>query len=219
MKTLLEILGFSSLDEKEKKVLQRLRDEAIEEKANDELNDSAGKGISDTLDALRQKPLAAERPLEKKLSLQYSPTYAMAFTGIVCVFFLSFLWRENQPSPPSDPVAPLASSSQRAEVLEWTESVLDLDPPKLVDTLSLPSEDWMAKPKVDELHAMLPIDSIVSVYDELSQPPLPRFQLPEFTDSGLEIYLEEGRRLKKELQNGFGFIIESIASLEIGAEG
>ena len=45
MKTLLEILGFSSLDEKEKKVLQRLRDEAIEEKANDELNDSVGKGI------------------------------------------------------------------------------------------------------------------------------------------------------------------------------
>ena len=97
--------------------------------------------------------------------------------------------------------------------------MLDLDPPKLVDTLSLPSEDWMAKPKVDELHAMLPIDSIVSVYDELSQPPLPRFQLPEFTDSGLEIYLEEGKRLKKELQNGLGFMIESIASLEIGTEG
>ena len=116
-------------------------------------------------------------------------------------------------------MAPLASSSQRAEVLEWTESVLDLDPPKLVAALSLPSEDWMAKPKVDELHAMLPIDSIVSVYDELSQPPLPRFQLPEFTDSGLEIYLEEGKRLKKELQNGLGFMIESIASLEIGTEG
>ena len=219
MKTLLEILGFSSLDEKEKKVLQRLRDEAIEEKANDELNDSAGKGISDTLDALRQKTLAVERSLEKKRSPLYSPTYAIAFTGIACVFFLSFLWRENQPSPPSDPVAPLASSSQIAEVLEWTESVLDLDPPKLVDALSLPSEDWMAKPKVDELHAMLPIDSIVSVYDELSQPPLPRFQLPEFNDSGLEIYLEEGRRLKKELQNGLGFMVESIASLEIGTEG
>ena len=218
MKTLLEILGFSSLDEKEKKVLQRLRDEAIEEKANDELNDSAGKGISDTLDALRQKPLAEVRSLEKKRAPQYSPTYAIALTGIACVFFL-FLWRENQPSPPSDPASPLASSSQRAEVLAWTESVLDLDPPKLVDALPLPSEDWMAKPKVDELHAMLPIDSIVSVYDELSQPPLPRFQLPEFSDSGLEIYLEEGRRLKKELQNGLGFMVESIASLEIGTEG
>ena len=56
--------------------------------------------------------------------------------------------------------------------------MLDLDPPKLVDTLSLPSEDWMAKPKVDELHAMLPIDSIVSVYDELSQPPFPVSNYP-----------------------------------------
>ena len=216
MKTLLEILGFSSLDEKEKKVLQRLRDEAIEEKANDELNDSAGKGISDTLDALRQKPLAEVRSLEK-IAPQYSPTYAIALTGIACVFFL-FLWRENQPSQPSDPASPLASSSQRAEVLAWTESVLDLDPPKLVDALPLPSKDWMAKPKVDELHAMLPIDSIVSVYDELSQPPSP-FELPKFSDSGLEIYLEEGRRLKKELQNGLGFMVESIASLEIGTEG
>ena len=168
MKTLLEILGFSFLDEKEKKVLQRLRDEAIEEKANDELNDSVGKGISDTLDALRQKPLAEDRSLEKKRAPQYSPTYAIAFTGIACVFFLSFLWRENQPSP-LDLIARLLQS-QRAEVLEWTESVLDLDPPKLV-AVALPSENWMTKTKVDELHAMLPIDSIASVYDELSHPP------------------------------------------------
>ena len=215
MKTLLEILGFSSLDEKEKKVLQRLRDEAIVEKANDELNDSVGKGISDTLDALQQKTLAEDRSLEKKRAPQYSSTYAIAFTGIACVFFL-FLWRENQPS---EPATSMASSSQRAEVLAWTESVLDLDPPKLVDALPLPSEDWMTKPKVDDLHAMLPIDSIASVYDELSHPPLPRFQLPQFSDSGLEIYLEEGRRLKKDLQNGFGFMVESIASLEIGTEG
>ena len=219
MKTLLEILGFSSMDEKEKKVLQRLRDEAIEENANDELNDSVGKEISDTLHALRQKHLGYDRSLEKKGSSLYSPTYAIAFTGIACVFFLSFFWRENQPSPPSDPAAPLTSSSQRAEVLEWTESVLDLDPPKLIDALPLPSEDWMAKTKVDELHAMLPIDSIASVYDELSHPPLPRFQLPELSDSGLEIYLEEGRRLKKDLQNVFGFMVESIASIEIGTEG
>ena len=148
-----------------------------------------GKGISDTLDALRQKPLAEVDPL-KKSAPRSILQLTLALTGIACVF-LSFLWRENQPSPPSDPVAPLASSSQRADVLEWTESVLDLDPPKLVDALPLPSEDWMAKPKVDELHAMLPIDSIVSVYDELSQPPLP-FRITEFSDSGLEIYLEEG---------------------------
>ena len=32
-------------------------------------------------------------------------------------------------------------------------------------------------------------------------------------------HLEEGKRLKKELQNGLGFMIESIASVEIGTEG
>ena len=218
MKTLLEILGFSSLDEKEKKVLQRLRDEAIEEKANDELKDSVGKGISDTLDALRQKPLAEERSLEKKRSPRHSPTYALAFSGIACVFFL-FLWSENQTLPASKLGAPLASSSQRAEVLEWTESVLDLDPPTLVGSLTLPAKDWMAKPKVDDLHTMLPIDSIASVYHELSHPHLPFFELPKLSDSGLEIYLEEGRRLKKDLQNGFGFMVESIASIEIAIEG
>jgi len=218
MKTLFEILGFSSIDEKEKKVLHRLRDEAIEEKANDELKDSVGKEISNTLNVLRQKPIAEDRSVEKKRSLLYSPTYALAFTCIACAFFL-FLWRENQPSPPSEPADLLASSSQRGEVLEWTGNMLDLDAPKLVDALPLTSEDWMAKPKVDDLHAMLPIDSIVSVYDELSHPPLPRFQLPEFSDSGLEIYLEEGRRFKKDLQKGFGFMVESIASIEIGTEG
>ena len=98
MKTLLEILGFSSLDEKEKKVLQRLRDEAIEEKANDELNDSVGKGISDTLDALRQKPLAVERSLEKIASPRHSPTYAIAFTGIACVSFFLFYGERIKPS-------------------------------------------------------------------------------------------------------------------------
>lgn len=218
MKTLFEILGFSSMDEKEKKVLHRLRDEAIEEKANDELKDSVGKEISNTLNVLRQKPFAEDRSLEKKRSLLYSPTYALAFTCIACAFFL-FLWRENQPSPPSEPADPLASSSQRGEVLEWTENMLDLDPGALVDSLPLPAKDWMAKTKVDDLHAMMPIDSIASVYDELSQPPLPHFQLPEFSDLGLEIYLEEGRRFKKDLQNGFGFMVESIASLEIGTEG
>ena len=97
MKTLLEILIFL-LDEKAKKVLQRLRDEAIEEKANDELNDSAGKGISDT-GRSSAKTLGSRTTLENRFLL-YSPTYAIAFTGIACVFF-SFLWRENQPPHPT----------------------------------------------------------------------------------------------------------------------
>ena len=43
------------MGEKEKKVAQGLRDEAVQEKANDELSESAGEGISDTLDALREE--------------------------------------------------------------------------------------------------------------------------------------------------------------------
>ena len=96
--------------------------------------------------------------------------------------------------------------------------MLDLDPAHACRHSVSAFEDWMAKPKVDDLHTMLPIDSIVSVYDELSQPLPSPFPITEFMIRALRIYLEEGKRLKKELQNGLGFMIESIASLEIGTE-
>ena len=222
MKTLLEILGISSLGEKEKKVLQRLRDEAVQEKANDELSESAGEGISDTLDALREERIEKNHSTAKNTNRLLPPVWSIGFACIICVFFLSFLFREKpppSPATPAVPAGPLASSNQRAEVLGWAEDILDSDTPSFVDSLPLPSEEWLAKPKIDDLHAMLPIDSIASVYDELSQPPLPHFEMPALSDPALELYLEEGRRFKKDLQNGFGFMVESIASIDIGIEG
>jgi len=222
MKTLLEILGISSLGEKEKKVLQRLRDEAVQEKANDELNEPDKAGISDTLNALREERVEKKQAPAKRRNSLSSPTWAIAFACITCVFFLSFLFREKPPSSPANPAVPagpLASSNQRTEVLGWAEDILDSDTPTLSDSLSLPSGEWLAKPKVDDFRAMLPIDSIASVYDELSHPPLPHFEMPALSDPALDLYLEEGRRFKKDLQNGFGFMVESIASIDIGIEG
>ena len=222
MKTLLEILGISSLAEKEKKVLQRLRDEAVQEKASDELTGPDKTGISNTLNALGEERVEKKQKTAKRRNPLFSPTWAIAFACIICVFFLSFLFRENPPSLPAKPTVPagpLASSNQRAEVLGWAEDILDSDTPSFVDSLPLPSKEWLAKPKIDDLHAMLPIGSIASVYDELSHPPLPHFEMPALSDPALELYLEEGRRFKKDLQNGFGFMVESIASIDIGIEG
>ena len=222
MKTLLEILGISSLGEKEKKVLQQLRDEAVQEKARDELTGPDKTGISDTLNALGEECVEKKQAPAKRRNSIFSPTWAIAFACIICVFFLSFLLREKPPSLPANPAVPagpLASSNQRAEVLGWVEDILDSDAPSLADSITLPSGEWLAKPKIDDLHAMLPIGSIASAYDELTQPPLPYFEMPALTDPTLKLYLEEGKRFKKDLQNGFGFMVESIASIDIGIEG
>ena len=66
---------------------------------------------------------------------------------------------------------------------------------------------------------MLPIDSIASVYDELAQPKLPSFEIPKLNDQAFDLYLEEGRRIKDDLQNGYDFMVESIASIDIDVEG
>ena len=102
----------------------------------------------------------------------------------------------------------------------WVEDILDSDtPPSLSDSLFTPSGEWLEKPKIDGLHAMLPIDSIASVYDELAQPKLPSFEIPKLNDQAFDLYLEEGRRIKDDLQNGYDFMVESIASIDIDVEG
>ena len=133
MKTLLEILGISSISETEKKVSQGLRDEAVQEKANDELTDSEGKGISDALDALREARIEKHQAPAKKY---LPPIWAIGFACLACTIFISFLMRENAPSPPADspaPPEPSASSNQKQDILGWTDKALTFSPPSLAN--------------------------------------------------------------------------------------
>lgn len=222
MKTLLKILGICSLGEKEKKVLQQLRDEAVQEKANDGLNEPDKTEIADTLNALRNERVETKLSSASIGNRFLPPTWTIGVACIACTLFIYFSSRENPTPTPQSPLASgtaLFPSNERAKVLAWAEDMLNSDTASLVDSLALPSGEWLEKPKIDDLHAILPIGSIASVYDELSHPSLPHFEIPVLSDPTLELYLEEGRRFKKDLQNGFGFMVESIASIDIGIEG
>ena len=219
MKTLLEILGISTISETEKKVSQGLRDEAVQEKANDELTDSEGKGISDALDALREARIEKHQAPAKKY---LPPIWAIGFSCLVCTIFISFLMRENAPSPPADspvPPGPSASSNQKQDILEWTDKALTFSRPSLANTLPLASEEWLENLDLPDIQSMSPIGSIASIYDELSQPTLPHFELPTLQDPTFFLYKEEGKRIKNDLQNSLDFLFESIHAFDLDIEG
>ena len=222
MKTLLEILGMSSISETEKKVSQGLRDEAVQEKANDELSESEGKGISDTLNALRGERIEKNQAPAKNTNRFLPPIWAIGFACIICTLFISFLMRDNTPSSPADSSVspePMASSNQKSDILGWTDKALAFNTPSLANALPLPSDEWLENLNLNDIQTMSPIGSIASIYDELSRPSLPHFELPTLSDPTLILYQEEGKRIKNDLQNGLGFLFESIHSLHLDIEG
>ena len=99
MKTLRKILGIAPLGDQEKKVLQRLRDEALQEKANDEFTESDKTAISDTLNALREK--GVEKPPSMP-TWYLSPNWAIGLTCLACGFLIYFTSSPNPPSSPKD---------------------------------------------------------------------------------------------------------------------
>jgi hypothetical protein len=222
MKTLLEILRISSIGEKEKKVSQGLRDEAVQENASDELSESKENGICDTLDALRGERIEKNHLPAKRTNRFFPPIWAIGFACIISVLFISFLMRENTPSlPASSSVSPeaMVSSNQKPNAFDWIDEPLTFDTPPFADSFSLPSDAWLANLKVNPLHATTPIHSIASIYDELSRPTLPHFELPAFSDPTMILYKEEGKRIRNDLQNGLGFLFESLHSLDFQIEG
>ena len=222
MKTLLEILRISSIGEKEKKVSQGLRDEAVQENASDELSESKENGISDTLDALRGERIEKNHLPEKRENRFFHPIWAIGFACIISVLFISFLMRENTPSSPADssfPPGPTASSNQKPDILRWTDKALTFNTPSLANALPIPSDEWLDNLNLNDIHAMSPIGSIASIYDELSRPTLPHFELPAFSDPTMILYKEEGKRIRNDLQNGLGFLFESLHSLDFQIEG
>jgi hypothetical protein len=223
MKTLLEILGITSPCDKEKKVLQQLRDEALQEKANDELDPSDRWVISDTLNALREERIERKQSSTSKLNWNLSPTWVAGFACLAGAIFLYFSSDENPTSTPlksSAPVTALFSSNQRVEGLAWNEDMLLVfDTASFERVLPLPSFEWIEQTQFDQVQAMLPISSVVAVYDELSQPSLPSFEIPKVSEQTFELYLQEGRRFKNNLQNNFDEMVESIGSIDLGIEG
>jgi len=222
MKTLIKTLGISPLGEKEKRVSQELRDEAVQEKANDELSDSAEEGISITLDALREACIEKNHDPETKPNRLLLPVWAIGFACIICTFFISFLMREDtNPSPSNSPVPSeaTASSNQKQAILGWTDKALTYSTPSLANALPLASEEWLKNLDLTDIQNMSPIGSIASIYDELSQPTLPHFELPTLSDPTLLLYKEEGKRIKNDLQNGLGFFFESIHAFHLDIEG
>jgi hypothetical protein len=220
MKTLRKILGIAPLGDQEKKVLQQLRDEALQEKANDELTKTDKTGISDTLNALREKGIEKHPSMT---SWYLPPTWAIGLTCVACGFLIYFTSRPNQPSSPKNQeTAGLASASlnQSVQDLSWTEDVLGFEVPPIEGSLALPPvQEWIEKPKLENLHTILPISSSIAFYEEISRPAFPRFEIPHFGNFPLNFYLEESNRIKEDLQNRFDFLVESITSIDIGIEG
>ena len=223
MKSLLEILGITSPCDKEKKVLQQLRDEALQEKANDELDPSDRWVISDTLNALREERIERKQTSTSKLNWNLSPTWAVGFACLAGAFFLYFSSDENPTSTPlnsSASVTALSSSNQRVEALAWSEDMLlAFDTASFEGVLLLPTFEWIEQTQFDQVQAMLPINSVIAVYDELSQPSLPSFEIPKVSEKAFEMYRQEGRRFKNNLQNYFDVMVESIKSMDLGIEG
>jgi hypothetical protein len=220
MKNLRKILGIAPLSDQEKKVLQQLRDEAVQEKANDELTETDKTGISDTLNALREKGVEKYPSIP---SWHLPPTWAIGLTCLACGFLIYFPSRQNPPSSPKNQeTAVLASASlnQRVQDLTWTEDVLGFEVPSIEGSLALPPlQEWIEKPKLENLHTILPIGSSIAFYEELSQPSLPSFEIPKVSEQAFELYLQEGRLFKNNLQNDFDEMVESIGSIDLGIEG
>ena len=216
MKTLLEILGIRSMSEKEEKLLQDLQDEALKEKAGDELSESNEEGIGDVLIALREERTEERHSPTKSEKSVISPAWTIGFASVICIFSFSFLIKNN---PPSTPI-PLTSSSQNQSTPEFAKEGFFLDPSALTDALPLPSDDWLENLNAEQLHASLPILSIATIYEELSTPStLSDFEFPAFSDSTLMLYQEEGLKIKRDLTNGLGFLLEVLPSFDFQIEG
>jgi len=216
MKTLLEILGIRSMSEKEEKLLQDLRDEALKEKAGDELSESNEEGIGDVLIALREERTEERHSPTKSEKSVISPAWTIGFASVICIFSFSFLIKNN---PTSTPI-PLTSSIQNQSTPEFAKEGFFLDPSALTDALPLPSDDWLENLNAEQLHASLPIRSIATIYEELSTPStLSDFEFPAFSDSTLMLYQEEGLKIKRDLTNGLGFLLEALPSFDFQIEG
>ena len=216
MKTLLEILGIRSMSEKEKKLLQELRDEALKEKAGDELSESNEEGIGGVLIALREERTEERHSPTKSEKLVISPAWTIGFASVICIFSFSFLIKNK---PYSTPIPP-TSSSQNESTPEFAKEGFFLDPSALTDALPLPSDDWVENLNAEQLHASLPIRSIATIYEELSTPStLSDFEFPGFSDSTLMLYQEEGLKIKRDLTNGLGFLLEALPSFDFQIEG
>ena len=216
MKTLLEILGIRSISEKEEKLLQDLRDEALKEKAGDELSESNEEGIGGVLIALREERTEERHSPTKSEKSVMSPAWTIGFASVICIFSFSFLIKNNPPFT----TIPLTSSSQNQSTPEFAKEGFFLDPSALTDALPLPSDDWLENLNAEQLHASLPIRSIATIYEEFSTPStLSDFEFPTFSDSTLMLYQEEGLKIKRDLTNGLGFLLEVIPSFGFQIEG
>ena len=217
MKTLLEVLGIRSMSEKEEMLLQDLRDEALKEKAGDELSESNDEGIGGVLIALREER-TEERPSPTKSQKSViSPAWTIGFASVICIFSFSFLIKDN---PHSTPI-PLTSSSQNETTPEFAKEGFFLDPSAITEALPLlPSYDWVENLNAEQLHASFPIRSIATIYEVLSTPStLSDLEFPAFSDSTLMLYQEEGIKIKRDLTNGLGFLLEALPSFDFQIEG
>ncbi len=204
------------MSEKEKKLLQELRDEALKEKAGDELSESNEEGIGGVLIALREERTEERHSPTKSEKSVISPAWTIGFASVICIFSFSFLIKNK---PYSTPIPP-TSSSQNESTPEFAKEGFFLDPSALTDALPLPSDDWVENLNAEQLHASLPIRSIATIYEELSTPStLSDFEFPGFSDSTLMLYQEEGLKIKRDLTNGLGFLLEVIPSFGFQIEG
>ena len=221
MKRLLEILGINSENPQQEELIQKLRDEAVQEKAKDELSSSAEEGISSTLYAIRQK---RQQPLHLETKRQ---TDGLAIWGIGFACALAFVFFFL---PTSEKKAPTLSGSidsaatpvkdQGTNTLQWANGLLALDTqfPKF-ESLSLPDKPWLKSLDANVLVSANPIGPIASMYEELANPTLPEFEIPTLTVPAMNLYMEEGKRIRNDLQNGFGFVAESLWFIDIEIEG
>ncbi|MAN38132.1 MAG: hypothetical protein CMI21_11050 [Opitutae bacterium] len=216
MKKLLRSIGFFATTQKEQEILQGLRDEALREKADDQLSPREDERVERVLSALRAPEDGPARPLPRAKQSHALPLWGL---GFACLLVLAFYLKPptEMPSPRTEGLtgepSPVASEPVVSPVQAFAQGIF---PP---DLFTIPEDSWLTDVKPPAINLATPIRPLASLYEELSSPSLPSLEFPTISDPTLDLYREEGTRLRNDLQNGLAPVIESLRIFDLGVEG
>ena len=216
MKKLLRSIGFFATTQKEQEILQGLRDEALREKADDQLSPREDERVERVMSALRAPEDGPARSLPQAKQSHALPLWGL---GLACLLVLAFYLKPptEMTSPRTEGLtgepSPVASEPVVSPVQAFAQGVFPSD------LFSIPEDSWLTDVKPPAIDLATPIRPLASLYEELSSPSLPSLEFPTISDPTLDLYREEGTRLRNDLQNGLAPVIESLRIFDLGVEG
>ena len=221
MKRFLEIFGKQTECSQQSEMIDQLRDEALQEKAKDEFSLQAEQRITETVRMLGRKDRRVES-LKMSAPKNFSPTWAIGFACALALAF--FLLPTTEESVPEDPPISLTGSLDQKDsfkhTLEWADSIFAFETELAsLHSLSLPDSLFFKNLDRETLVSSTPIQPISFLYDKLSSPSLPEFEIPALKEPATMLYMKEAERLRSDLQNGFLFLRDSFPLVHIETEG